>query len=282
MFDFTKETSVTFSLSLRHICGGALFLSMLALSACNQQDNLAQAESAYPVVSTITDVPDFASIKDSKAKKKAFFDFMRPIIRSENAKVTKNREKLLSIAGLIDNGDAISQKDQQWVLELATRYRVDMQSMDDEPAWDLLKRRVDTVPFRLALAQSANESSWGTSRFAREGRNFFGEWCFTPGCGVVPGKRSAGLTHEVAVFSSVNDSVASYLRNLNRVAMYLPLRLTRHQIRKDGDRPTAHELAAGLTGYSERGDAYVDEIRDMIRVNFELMAGTQPAALPAG
>jgi len=258
-----------------------LFLSMLSLPACNQQENVAQAESSYPILNAITKVPDFASIKDSKAKKKAFFDFMRPIVRSENAKVAKARERMLAISAMLDNGEQIPRAEQQWLLALAKSYRIEMQSMDNEAAWELLKRRVDTVPFRLALAQAANESSWGTSRFAREGHNFFGEWCFTPGCGMVPGKRKPGLTHEVAMFSSVNESVASYIRSLNRGDMYLPLRITRNKVRNRGNKPTAHDLASGLVGYSERGDAYVDDIRQMIRINFDLMAG-QPAELPAG
>ncbi len=180
---------------------------------------------------------------------------------------------MFAIATLIDKGDAVSKEDQQWLIRLARKYHVDMTSPDDEHAWELLKRRVDTVPFRLALAQAANESSWGTSRFARKGRNFFGEWCFTRGCGIVPARRVPGLTHEVAVFKSVNKSVASYIYHLNRIDIYMPLRVARHKERKWGSKPTAHDLAGGLTGYSQRGKAYVNDIRNMIRVNYDLMAG---------
>ncbi|WP_352256125.1 glucosaminidase domain-containing protein, partial [Pseudoalteromonas sp. 19-MNA-CIBAN-0066] len=42
-------------------------------------------------------------------------------------------------------------------------------------------RRVDIIPKELALMQAANESAWGTSRFARIGLNFFGQWCYTKG-----------------------------------------------------------------------------------------------------
>jgi len=251
-----------------------MLLFVLFLSACNLEENSAHIDAQYPAVDTITQVPDFSAIKDSKARKKAFFDFLRPVIRAENAKVAKSRIRMFAIATSIDNGDAVAKQDQQWLKRLARKYHIDMKSMHDEQAWELLKRRVDTVPFRLALAQAANESSWGTSRFAREGRNLFGEWCFKPGCGIVPARRSAGMTHEVAVFKSVNESVASYIYHLNRVDIYLPLRMARRDERKWGNKPTAQELAGGLTGYSERGEAYVDDIRRMIRVNFDLMAET--------
>lgn len=259
-----------------------LLIAMLMLSSCNQEKDLALAESKAPAVAIATEVPDFAAIKNSRAKKQAFFDFLRPIIRAENAKVAKVRLRMLNISEMLDNGDAVAPGDQQWLLKLAKKYRIAMLDMDDEEAWTLLKRRVDTVPFRLALAQAANESSWGTSRFAREGRNFFGEWCFTEGCGIVPGRRQEGMTHEVAVFESVNASVASYLYSINRVDIYMPLRVERYKSHKWGNKPTARELAGGLTGYSERGEAYVDSIRKMIRQNFDLMAGAEAKKPTAG
>ncbi|OIP99299.1 MAG: hypothetical protein AUK35_08380 [Zetaproteobacteria bacterium CG2_30_46_52] len=235
----------------------------------------AQLSSPEPLAPTVT-TPDFASIKDVKAKKKAFFDFMRPIVLAENAKVAYERTRMLALYDAVNQGETINAVDQAWLKKLAETYRVSMTNINDNEAWSLLKLRVDTVPFRLALAQSANESSWGTSRFAKEGKNFFGQWCFSKGCGIIPSQRSAGLVHEVAKFASVNESVASYIRNLNRGDMYKQLRLVRQAMRDDEKEPTAHALAAGLIGYSERKQAYVDEIRSMIKYNFDLMAGTTP------
>jgi len=262
-----------------------LCFTLYALAACNQEVSSAQVEAQIeaqkPIVDSVTEVPDFAAIRGIKARKKAFFDFLRPIVISENAKVAKSRLRMLRISVQLDNGEAVSTRDKAWLEELADKYHIPMHSLQDSGAWEMLKRRVDTVPFRLALAQAANESSWGTSRFAREGRNLFGQWCFKPGCGMVPKRRREGMTHEVAVFSSVNASVASYLHHLNRVDIYKPLRLTRVENREDGTRPTAKGLAGGLTGYSERGEDYVDDIRKMIRVNYDLMAGTEPVSTGA-
>ncbi len=93
----------------------------------------------------------------------------------------------------------------------------------------------------------------------------------------MPRQRLSGRSHEVAKFDSVNESVASYIRNLNRGDMYKPLRLVRLELREAEKPPTAHALAAGLIGYSERRQEYVDEIRNMIKHNFDLMAGTAVA-----
>ena len=244
---------------------------LLIFAGCSDEHAEKGAENQIVDIGEITKVPEFAAIKDTKMKKKAFFDFMRPIIQSENKKVAKSRERLLNISVLIDNGEILSKSDREWIAMIADKYRINMPTIDDEEAWKLLKLRVDTVPFRLALAQSANESSWGTSRFVKQGLNFFGEWCFTKNCGIVPLKRTKGLTHEVSSFKSVNESVASYIRNLNRVEMYKPLRVLRLEMRNNKKPLTAHKLAAGLVGYSERKHAYVDEIRVMIKHNYDLM-----------
>jgi Bax protein len=257
----------------------ALFIikfSLVLLTACNQSVQQAEAVTGADsaTVEIATKAPDFVAIKDVKAKKKAFFDFMRPIVLAENERVLAERKRMLAINEAYRKGKTIDPAEQEWLFALAKSYRISMTELDSADAWKLLKLRVDSVPFRLALAQSANESSWGTSRFAREGNNFFGQWCFSAGCGLVPGKRKPGLTHEVAKFDSVNQSVASYIRNLNRGDMYKPLRLVRLEMRDAEKRPTAHALAAGLIGYSERKQEYVDEIRHMIKKNFDLMAGT--------
>lgn len=46
---------------------------------------------------------------------------------------------------------------------------------------------MDILPPSLALAQAAEESGWGTSRFAREGNALFGQWTTDPDVkGLVP------------------------------------------------------------------------------------------------
>ena len=206
---------------------------------------------------------DMSHVRNVREKKQRFFDFMRPVVMAENQRILLQRER---IEAARKNHD-----DMQWVKQIAREYHVDWS--DDKPAWDKLLERVDTVPLELVLAQSANESAWGQSRFARQGNNFFGQWCYKKGCGIVPNRRNAGATHEVAAFDSVNDSVRSYLKNINTGRVYAPLRKLRRQAREQGKTPNAHDLAAGLIKYSQRREAYVREIRAMIRVNKKLMNG---------
>ncbi|SMF60987.1 Uncharacterized FlgJ-related protein [Alteromonadaceae bacterium Bs31] len=119
----------------------------------------------------------------------------------------------------------------------------------------------------MALAQAANESSWGRSRFAIEGHNYFGQWCFKSACGFVPKHRPSEAKHEVRRFSSTRQSVAAYLFNINSHEAYKNLRQLRADLRSSKQPLSGIALAQGLGKYSERGDEYITELREMIRVN---------------
>ena len=70
------------------------------------------------------------------------------------------------------------------------------------------------------LAQAANESGWGTSRFATEFNAFFGEYTFDINNGVVPIDRNNGDKHLIKYFSTVDESITSYFNNINTHIAY--------------------------------------------------------------
>jgi Bax protein len=131
----------------------------------------------------------------------------------------------------------------------------------------ILDRRIGIVPESLVLVQAAKESGWGTSRFAREGNNLFGQRCYSPGCGLVPRNRASDAEFWVAEFDSVHESITSYVMNLKTHAQYRDFRIRRQQLREAAQPLTGLALADGLLGYSELGQSYVDEIRDLLRYN---------------
>jgi Bax protein len=153
------------------------------------------------------------------------------------------------------------------VAKLASQYNVMLDNPSSKDDIKNLLAHVDIVPASLALAQAAMESAWGTSRFATEGNNYFGQWCYTKGCGLVPTQRNAGATHEVQAFVSPANSVAAYMRNINRHNSYRTLRTLRAKARTSQQPIYGCTLANGLGNYSERGQAYVDEIKQMISIN---------------
>ncbi len=130
---------------------------------------------------------------------------------------------------------------------------------------------VDVIPLEMALVQAANESAWGQSRFARDANNYFGQWCYEKGCGLVPLKRTAGATHEVKSFATANLSVRAYMKNINTSRAYAEFRDIRRDLRHQHRTLDAELLAMGLKSYSERGMAYVKVIQTMIRSNRKLI-----------
>ncbi|MFQ6372404.1 glucosaminidase domain-containing protein [Shewanella sp. YIC-542] len=216
-------------------------------------------------------IPDFNDIADIGEKKQAFFDFLRPSVKKQNYLIAEERRFLQQVANHLQNEMPLDDAEQYRVQKLADKYAYTMDSIDLSTLKDLMKR-VDIIPEAMVLIQAANESGWGSSRFAKEGFNFFGQWCFQPGCGLVPQSRNEGQQHEVAVFDSVEASVASYMRNLNTNAAYALFRAIRADLRVQQQPLTAEKLVYGLINYSERQDAYIDELLDMLRHNQKYLA----------
>ena len=199
-------------------------------------------------------IPDFSKFKDVNQKKKAFFDYMYPLILAENKKILVER-------AIVEKNKTSSQ-----LTKICQKYSKKCKNIDAKKRQDLLKR-IDVIPPSLAMAQGANESAWGTSRFARKGNNFFGQWCYSKGCGIVPARREKGTKHEVRKFSNPQQSVGAYIFNLNTGRVYNLIRKQRVSARAKSTNPSGYELAKGLIKYSQRREAYVKEIRSMISYN---------------
>ncbi len=228
-----------------------LLLSALGVGAC------ADRGDSSPL-------PDFSIHTDVKQKKAAFFGYIFPLVEEQNQLIKGHRGRLLGLVGT--TVETQEKADQKFIKELAGYYKVDTEKLN-KTVIDALLLRVDQVPASLALAQAAMESAWGTSRFAVQGNNLFGQWCYQEGCGLVPLRRNPGTKHEVAKFDSVRDAIKSYLRNINTHRAYSDLRLHRATLR-DQDQPVSgHLLAENLIEYSELREAYVHEIQAVIRIN---------------
>ena len=216
-------------------------------------------------------LPDFSAIEPIPERKQAFFEFLAPKVQDANRQIREQRERLLEIAAAAEQGDPPGLFDRRWLGRMSRRYEVEWDPDDPLAQIETLRQRVDVVPVSLALVQAATESGWGRSRFASEGNNLFGQWCYERGCGIVPAQRVSGAAHEVAAFDSVRESVRRYLLNLNTHDAYEPVREIRARLRQ-ADRPvSAMALADGLIRYSERREAYVEEIKTVLRVNRPLL-----------
>ncbi|MGC8121122.1 glucosaminidase domain-containing protein [Marinobacter sp. VGCF2001] len=207
-------------------------------------------------------LPDFSGYQDTTEKKVAFFSYLYPRIVLANSRILLEREYLESL----QKKPSLTGDELEWLGRQSERLRIEAEPGTDSQ-FALLRKRLDVIPPSLILAQAANESAWGTSRFATKGNNLFGQWCFSRGCGLVPLSRIKGANHEVATFESPYYSVRSYIQNLNRHPTYQTVRDIRLADRKAEKALSGWDLAEGLLGYSERGEEYIEEIRAMIRYN---------------
>ena len=194
--------------------------------------------------------PSFDSIESTVVRKEVFFNYLLPVIHKKNAEI-------VALRNAISNNEL---NDNQ-LNDLAKKYRVETPSKEE------LLKVIDILPPSLVLAQAANESDWGRSRFAKDFNNYFGIWCFTKGCGVIPKDRDEDATHEVASFNSLEDCIDYYVLNINRSYAYEDLRLMRKNQRENLQPITGTLLAQGLGNYAFPGDEYIESIQTLINFN---------------
>ncbi|MFT5788484.1 MAG: Bax protein [Shewanella sp.] len=191
-------------------------------------------------------------------KKMVFFRLIAPLILVANENILLER-RLIESAPL----------DDILLHNIAVKYRI-IKSVDEtitEQQRQMLLEEIDILPPSLVLAQAAEESGWATSRFTVEGNAFFGQWDFS-GNGMAPKKQRKELgNYGLARFDTPLGSVEGYMLNLNTHNAYKKLRSLRASLRASNSPITGIELAGTLDKYSERGQAYIDGIRQMIRFN---------------
>ncbi len=214
--------------------------------------------------------PDRDKVADGEqiySLKQRFVEKLLPAIQQENSRLATIRTRLTKLVQILNAGYDIKPESRQWLQSLAKRYRLDSNPLQQRKARNELLNRVDTIPASLTLAQAANESGWGRSRFATEGNNLFGIWTFDTTKGLKPQRRDSDKQHLVRRFEHFGDSVRYYMHMLNSHPAYTDLRAIRALARQEQRTPQGMEMAAGLEKYSARGEEYIALIRQLIHQN---------------
>ena len=199
-------------------------------------------------------------------KKELFFRLLGPAVLRANAMIAVERKNLTTLSRKYPS---LSEPEKSSLAALAGKYKVIKQDAVDvsEENFAELLLRVDTIPVSLAMAQGAEESGWGTSRFALLGNSLFGQWDFS-GKGIVPERQRKELgNYGLARFETPQDAVNAYMLNLNTHNAYKEMRVARARFQKDGGKVTGYELARTLDRYSERGAAYVKGLHSLMKIN---------------
>ncbi len=209
---------------------------------------------------------DMLQIRVPQERKVIFLKAVLPLILKVNDEVRADRKRLLKLQAMMKKKRSIPAADRLWLAALAERYGAGRYGTGRGKPRELL-RQVDNVPPSLALAQAAEESGWGTSRFAIEGNALFGQWTFTAARKLIPRDRDDGRSHGVKSFASLLDAVRAYLHNLNTHRAYRGFRKARARMRQNQRPLDGMALAGALTSYSVRGKKYVRSLRTIIAAN---------------
>ena len=198
--------------------------------------------------------------------KKDFVKTLLPLISYQNQNILLERSKLEELrASLIDH-NTLSNTDLKFLDKISQKYRI---KTADKHKYDLvneLLNRVDIIPNSIVLAQAANESGWGSSRFAREFNALFGEYTYDYSDGVVPLLREEGEKHLVKTFASVDKSVQSYFNNLNSHYAYEDFREVREMMREKNNFSNIKLLVEELDSYAADIN-YITTINAIIDAN---------------
>jgi Bax protein len=176
------------------------------------------------------------------------------LILHENEKITEDRKKLFKI--LAKNFNSPGEK--VWLRRRFKEYKIEDRDLSK------LKMRMDIIPVSIALAQAANESGWGTSRFALEGNALFGQWTWSKK-GISPKNKDPNQSHKILQFQILKASVRAYKNNLNTHNAYKEFREARAQLRQEGaEIIMGLELTKYLSNYASIGVKYVEILENII------------------
>jgi len=205
----------------------------------------------------LTKLPkDLKTLGDTKKKRELFIKIVLPLILYENEKIIEDRKQLFKI--LAKNFNSPGEK--VWLKRRFKEYKIEDRDLSK------LKMRMDIIPVSIALAQAANESGWGTSRFALEGNALFGQWTWSSK-GISPKNKDPDQSHKILQFQILKASVRAYKNNLNTHNAYKEFREVRAKLRQSGTTITGLALIKYLKRYASIGEKYTEIIEGIMVQN---------------
>ena len=205
----------------------------------------------------LTKLPkDLKTLGDTKTKRELFIKIVLPLILHENEKIIDDRKRLFKILGKNFN----SPGEKVWLNRRFKEYKIKDKDLAE------LKMRLDIIPVSIAVAQAANETGWGTSRFALEGNALFGQWTWSKK-GISPKNKDPDQSHKILQFQILKASVRAYKNNLNTNNAYKEFREVRAKLRQSGITITGLALIKYLKKYASIGEKYTEIIEGIMVQN---------------
>ena len=200
------------------------------------------------------------------SNKKEFVKTVLPIIINENQKIIVTREFLNDLKIKLQTFKTINNNEISKLNKIAKKFNIQYSNKHKLDLIEEILANVDIIPNSIALAQAAIESGWGKSRFAKEYNALFGEYTYDQNKGVVPLEREHGDKHLIKSFTSYNNSVSSYFKNINSHNAYKEFRDVRNIMRSKNNFSNISLLLNKLNAYAEDNN-YVSNLHLVIEKN---------------
>tara|TARA_B100000427_G_scaffold328378_1_gene341324 strand:+ start:302 stop:1258 length:957 start_codon:yes stop_codon:yes gene_type:complete len=200
------------------------------------------------------------------SNKKEFVKTVLPIIINENQKIIVTREFLNDLKIKLQTFKTINNNEISKLNKIAKKFNIQYSNKHKLDLIEEILANVDIIPNSIALAQAAIESGWGKSRFAKEYNALFGEYTYDQNKGVVPLEREHGDKHLIKSFTSYNNSVSSYFKNINSHNAYKEFRDVRNIMRSKNNFSNISLLLNKLNSYAEDNN-YVSNLHLVIEKN---------------
>ena len=199
-------------------------------------------------------------------KKLKFIETLLPLISYQNQKIIVERKRLFEIYDYLDVQKTLHKGDIIFLKNIAKKYLINSKNKHKIDLVEELLQLVDIIPNSIVLAQAANESGWGSSRFAKEHNALFGQYTYDEKNGVVPLRRDKGKRYLIRYFSSIDKSVESYFKNINTHYAYEKFRQIRSGMNKNNLGLNIKLLTQHLDVYA-KDEFYVETINSIIETN---------------
>ena len=205
--------------------------------------------------------------KNNLTKKKIkFIETLLPLISYQNQKIIVERARLFEIYDYLDLQKTLPKDDIVLLENMAKKYLINSKNKHKIDLVKELLQSVDIIPNSIVLAQAANESGWGSSRFAKEHNALFGQYTYDEKYGVVPLNRDEGEHYLIRYFSSIDKSIESYFKNINTHYAYEKFRQIRSEMNKNNLGLNVKLLTQHLDAYA-KDEFYVETINSIIETN---------------
>lgn len=211
---------------------------------------------------------DFNREKYDEVRPALFYEMMLPVILKANETLAAERERLMRLKREFDDTGDLSAQSMEELREWIKRY--DVKPSDDlDTLFNALIPRVDGVTPTLLLTMAAQDSGFGTSRYAREYNAVFHQRDWN-GNGAVPDEvQKEGPQYRIKVFNSLYDAVISQIHYLNTNGYFENYRIARAKYRRSNNPMRGYSIAHLLINFPYKSFKYPDIIKHLI-LQYEL------------